>query len=126
MKLSQSGIGVTRLQNIDEVFPAQDILVQSGQIIQYGAGIYAYNNIPQKVKSNVEKIIKQVLDENGCIEVLLPTLQPEDMWQESGRWNNYVNDGTMLVVETRQRKVLLGTYSRRSNRKICKNKGKII
>ena len=111
MKLSQVGMGVTRLQNIDETFPAQDILVQSGQIVQYGAGIYAYNNIPQKVKSNVEKIIKEELDESGCIEVLLPTLQPEDMWQESGRWNNYVNDGTMLVVETRKRKILFSTYS---------------
>lgn len=126
MKLSQSGIGVTRLQNIDEVFPAQDILVQSGQIVQYGAGIYAYNNIPQKVKSNVEKIIREVLDESGCIEILLPTLQTEDMWQESGRWSNYVNDGTMLVVETRKRKILFSTYSRGSCCKICKNEGKII
>lgn len=38
MKLSQLGIGVTRLQNINETFPAQDILLQSGQLIKFGTG----------------------------------------------------------------------------------------
>ena len=40
MRLSKMGIGTTRLQNIDEQFPVQDILVQSGQLVQYASGIY--------------------------------------------------------------------------------------
>ena len=46
MRLSQAGIGKTRLQNVDKMFPAQDILLQSGQIVQFGTGIYGYNNVP--------------------------------------------------------------------------------
>ena len=100
MKLSQAGIGITRLENLDEMFPAQDILMQTGQLVQYGAGIFGYNNIPLLVKQNIESIVKDVLNKYGCIEVELPTLQPEGIWQESGRWNKYIEDGTMLTVKT--------------------------
>jgi len=39
MKLSQAGIGTMRINNLDEMYPAQDILMQSGQLVQFGAGI---------------------------------------------------------------------------------------
>lgn len=100
MKLSQAGIGVTRLENLDEMFPAQDILMQTGQLVQYSAGIFGYNNIPLLVKQNIENIVKDILNQYGCIEVQLPTLQPESIWQLSGRWNKYIEDGTMLTVNT--------------------------
>ena len=47
MKLSQTGIGNIKLNNLDEMYPVQDILLQTGQLVQYGTGLYAYNNIPQ-------------------------------------------------------------------------------
>ena len=50
MKLSISGIGTMRINNLDEMYPAQDILLQSGQLVQYGTGIYAYGNIPLLLK----------------------------------------------------------------------------
>jgi len=100
MRLSQSGMGKTRLQNIDKMYPAQDILLQSGQIVQYGTGIYAYNNVPLKVKQKIENIIKEELTKCGCIEIELPTLQPREMWETSGRWDKYVETGTMLTIET--------------------------
>ena len=98
MKLSQTGMGTIKLQNLDEMYPVQDILLQTGQLVQYGTGIYAYNNVPLLVKRNVEKIITEKLNKYGCIEVLLPTLQPDKLWKDSGRYDHYVNDGTMLTV----------------------------
>lgn len=100
MKLSKTGMGNTKLSNIDEMYPGQSILLQTGQIVQYGAGIFGYNNIPLLVRRNVEKIIQETLNKHDCIEVLLPILQPEKMWKDSGRFDDYVNDGTMLVVES--------------------------
>lgn len=99
MKLSQMGMGVTRLKNINKQFPAQDILIQSGQIVQYGTGVYAYNNVPLEVKQNLEKLIRDTLNENDCVEVSLPTIQPAELWKESGRWDKYISDGTMLTIE---------------------------
>lgn len=100
MKLSQAGMGTVKLSNLDEMYPVQDILLQTGQLVQYGTGIYAYNNIPLLVKRNVEKIVTEKLNKYGCIEVLLPTLQPEKLWKDSGRYNHYVEEGVMLTVET--------------------------
>ena len=100
MKLSKTGMGNTKLNNLDEMYPGQSILLQTGQMVQYGAGIFAYNNVPLLVKRNLEKIIQETLNKHDCVEVLLPILQPEKIWKDSGRYDHYVDDGTMLVVES--------------------------
>ena len=100
MKLSQTGMGTTKLNNIDEMYPGQSILLQTGQLVQYGAGIFAYGTVPLLLRRNVEKIITETLNEYGCIEVLLPTLQPDTIWKNSGRYSQYVDDGTMLITES--------------------------
>ncbi len=100
MRLSQTGMGTTKLSNIDTMYPGQSILLQTGQLVQYGAGIFGYNTIPLLVRRNIEKIIVDTLNKYGCIEVLLPTLQPDTIWKNSGRYNQYVDDGTMLITES--------------------------
>ena len=100
MKLSQTGMGTTKLNNIDEMYPGQSILLQTGQLVQYGAGLFAYNTVPLLVRRNIEKIIVETLNKYGCIEVLLPTLQPDTIWKNSGRYTHYVEEGTMLITET--------------------------
>ena len=100
MKLSQTGMGTTKLSNIDEMYPGQSILLQTGQIVQYGAGLFGYGTIPLLVRRNIEKIIVETLNKYGCIEVLLPTLQPDTIWKNSGRYDQYVNEGTMLITES--------------------------
>lgn len=100
MKLSQTGLGTIRVNNLDKSYPAQDILMQTNQLVQYGTGIYAYNNVPLRLKQNVESVIRGVLDKYGCIEILLPTMQPQSLWEESGRLSKYVEDGVMLRIET--------------------------
>ena len=100
MKLSQTGMGTTKLSNIDEMYPGQSILLQTGQLVQYGSGIFAYGTIPLIVKRNIEKIIVETLNKYGCIEVSLPILQPDIIWKNSGRYDHYVNDGTMLITES--------------------------
>lgn len=100
MKLSKTGMGTTKLNNIDEMYPGQSILLQTGQLVQYGAGLFAYNTVPLLVRKNVERIITETLNKYDCIECLLPTLQPDVIWKNSGRYNHYVEDGTMLITES--------------------------
>lgn len=100
MKLSKTGMGTTKLNNIDEMYPGQSILLQTGQLVQYGAGLFGYNTIPLLVRRKVEEIIVETLNEYGCTEVLLPTLQPDTIWKNSGRYEHYVQDGTMLITES--------------------------
>ena len=100
MKLSNTGMGTTKLNNIDEMYPGQSILLQTGQLVQYGAGLFGYNTVPLLVRRNVERIITETLNKYGCIECLLPTLQPDTIWKNSGRYDHYVDDGTMLITES--------------------------
>ncbi len=100
MRLSQTGMGTIKLNNIDEMYPGQSILLQTGQLVQYGAGLFAYNTVPLLVRRKIEQIIVETLNKYGCIEVLLPTLQPDTIWKNSGRYDHYINDGTMLITES--------------------------
>ena len=100
MRLSQTGMGTIKLNNLDDMYPGQSILLQTGQLVQYGAGIFAYNTIPLLVRRKIEQIIVNTLNKYGCIEVLLPTLQPDTIWKNSGRYDQYVQDGTMLITES--------------------------
>ena len=100
MKLSNLGIGTMRVNKLDEMYPAQDMLMQSGQLVQYGTGIMGYGTVPLLVKRNVEDIIRKCLNEAGLAEVQLPTIQPKEIWEKSERWNKYVEEGVMLVVES--------------------------
>lgn len=100
MKLSNTGMGTTKLNNIDKMYPGQSILLQTGQLVQYGAGLFGYNSIPLLVRRKIEQIIVETLNKYDCIEVLLPTLQPDTIWKNSGRYDHYVNDGTMLITES--------------------------
>ena len=93
-------MGTVKLNNIDEMYPGQSILLQTGQLVQYGAGLFGYNTIPLLVRRNIERIIVETLNKYGCIEVLLPTLQPDTIWKNSGRYDHYVKDGTMLITDS--------------------------
>ena len=53
MRLSQTGMGVTKLNNLDEMYPGQSILLQTGQLVQYVAGLLGYNTIPLLVRRKI-------------------------------------------------------------------------
>lgn len=100
MRISKIGLGTTKLDNLDAMFPGQDILIKTGQLVQYASGVFGLNHVPLAVKQNVEEIIRKEFASNDIIEVLLPSIHPKSTWERSGRYETYVNDGTMLITET--------------------------
>lgn len=96
MKVSNIGLIETKIKKIDEQFPVQDMLLQTGQIEQFASGIYAYGHIPFLVKKNINDIIINTLTKYGCSLINLPLLQPENIWISSGRLDRYVNDDVMF------------------------------
>ncbi|MCQ2382584.1 MAG: His/Gly/Thr/Pro-type tRNA ligase C-terminal domain-containing protein [Clostridia bacterium] len=101
MEVSKIGLITKKITNLDEQFPVQDMLLQTGQLEQFASGVYAYGHIPFLVKKNVEKVISTVLTKYGCTELSLPVLQPERIWQESGRLSHYVSEGVMFQTKTK-------------------------
>ena len=100
MRVSRMGLKSVKLTELDKMYPGQDILLQTGQIKQYGSGIYAYDDIVLRVEDRIEEIIKKHMDEIDSIEVEMPVLQPSELWKSSGRLDKYINDGVMLVAKT--------------------------
>ena len=96
MKISQIGIITKKKLKLDEQFPVQDMLIQTGQLEQFSSGVYAYGHIPYLVKKNIDDIISRVLTKYGCAEISLPLLQPENIWSESGRLEKYVSEDVMF------------------------------
>lgn len=105
MRISKMGMKNVKLSNLDEMYPAQDILMQTSQIKQYGSGVYAYDNIPLKVQDNIEEIIKRNFNKIDCIEVQMPLIQQAEMWKRSGRYDKFIEEGVTMITETDK-----GTY----------------
>lgn len=96
MKVSQIGLISKKINNLDEQFPVQDMLMQTGQIEQFSSGVYAYGHVPYLLKKNIDNIISKVLSNHGSSELSLPLLQPESIWIESGRLDKYVSEDVMF------------------------------
>ena len=105
MRVSKMGMKNVKLSNLDEMYPVQDILLQTSQVKQYGSGVYAYDNVPLKVQDNIEEIIKRNFNKADFIEVQMPLLQQDELWKRSGRYDKYIEEGVMMLSETDK-----GTY----------------
>lgn len=100
MKISQMGFKNVKLNDLNEMYPAQDILLKTGQIKQYGSGVFGMDNIVLRVQDNIENLIKKHFDKVGGIEVQMPLIQQKELWERSNRYEKYVKDGVMLTVKT--------------------------
>lgn len=96
MKVSQIGLISKKITKLDDQFPVQDMLIQTGQLDQFSSGVYAYGHIPYLVKKNIDQVISGVLSKYNCLEISLPILQPENIWKESGRLEKYVSENVMF------------------------------
>jgi len=68
---------------------SHQLMLRAGLIRRLTSGIYNYLPIGLKVLRKVENIIRQEMDRSGAIEILMPSVQPAELWQESGRWDFY-------------------------------------
>ncbi len=68
---------------------SHQMLVRGGYIRKLAAGVYDFLPLSMRVLRKIEDIIRQELDAAGAQEVLLPMVQPAEIWQESGRWSHY-------------------------------------
>ncbi len=83
------------------------ILLKGGYIKQIAAGVYTYLPLAYRVIKKIENIIREELDNIGCSELLMPALQPKDLWNESGRFDKYGPE-LMRLKDRHERDFCLG------------------
>ena len=91
----------------DAKIPSHQLMIRSGMIKQESAGIYSWLPLGIKVLKNIEKIIREEQVRAGAIEILMPTLQSSDLWNESGRFDGY-GEEMLRVIDRHDRTLIYG------------------
>ena len=77
------------------------LMIRAGLIKKTASGIYSWMPLGLRVLRKIEAIIREEMNSSGALEVLLPAIQPAELWKESGRWNQY-DEGLLLKLKDRQ------------------------
>jgi len=89
MRLSTYPINTLRDVPADAEVVSHQLMLRAGLIRRLAAGLYTWLPIGLRVLRKVETIIREEMNRAGAIELLMPTVQPAELWQESGRWDQF-------------------------------------
>jgi prolyl-tRNA synthetase len=89
MKASQFFIATLKEAPADAEVVSHRLMMRAGMIKRLGAGIYSYMPMGLRVIRKVEAIIREEMNRAGAVELLMPVVQPAELWQESGRFQAY-------------------------------------
>jgi prolyl-tRNA synthetase len=89
MKQSLTFIPTMREVPSDADVLSHQLLLRAGFIRQNTSGVYSFLPLGKKVLQNIEKIIREEMEAIDAVEVLMPALQQAELWQQTGRWQNY-------------------------------------
>ena len=99
MRLSQYFLPLLRENPSEAQIVSHRLMLRAGMIRQAGAGIYSWLPLGLRVLKKVERIVREEQDAAGAQELLMPTLQPAELWRESGRYDDYGKE--MLRIRDR-------------------------
>ena len=83
------------------------LMLRAGMIRQSSAGIYSWLPMGFRVLKRIEQIVREEQDRAGCQEMLMPTIQPADLWRESGRYDGYGKE-MLRITDRHERDMLYG------------------
>lgn len=89
MRTSQFPLNTVKEIPADAVVISHQLMIRAGLIRKLAAGLYTWLPLGLKVLRKVEAIVREEMDRAGALEVLMPALQPAELWQETGRWEKY-------------------------------------
>ncbi|MEM1372986.1 MAG: proline--tRNA ligase [Pseudomonadota bacterium] len=105
MRLSRYFLPVLKETPAEAQIVSHRLMLRAGMIKQASAGIYSWLPLGYKVLSRIKKIVDEEQERAGHIPMLMPTVQPAELWQESGRYNDYGRE--MLRIEDRHGRDML-------------------
>jgi prolyl-tRNA synthetase len=89
MRFSNFPISTTKETPADAEVISHQLMLRAGLIKRIAAGIYTWMPLGLKVVRNVERVVREEMENAGAVEVAMPVVQPAELWQESGRWEQY-------------------------------------
>ena len=89
MRLSQYPINTMKETPADAEVVSHQLMLRAGLIRREAMGLYSWLPLGLRVLKKVERIIREEMDRAGALEMVMPVVQPAELWQESGRWSDY-------------------------------------
>lgn len=97
----------------DAEIASHQLMLRSGMIRKLGSGLYTWMPLGLRVLRKVENIVREEMNKTHAMELLMPSVQPAELWQETGRWETF--GGQLLTMkDSNQREYCFGIPMKRS------------
>jgi prolyl-tRNA synthetase len=100
MRLSQFHLATVKEVPADAELTSHKLMLRAGMIRKLASGIYTWSPLGLRVLRNVEKVVREEMNRAGAIEMLMPSVQPRELWEETGRWQRF--GGELLKIKDRK------------------------
>jgi prolyl-tRNA synthetase len=107
MRLSRSFVPTLKETPAEAQIASHRLMLRAGLVRQTSAGIYAWLPLGYRVLRNIEQIVREEQDAAGAQELLMPTIQPAELWRESGRYDDYGKE-MLRITDRHDREMLYG------------------
>ncbi|HYJ30508.1 MAG TPA: aminoacyl--tRNA ligase-related protein, partial [Allosphingosinicella sp.] len=107
MRLTRYFLPVAKETPADAQIVSHKLMLRAGLVRQTAAGIYAWLPLGLRVLRKIERIVREEQDRSGAVELLMPTLQPADLWRQSGRYDAYGPE-MLRITDRHEREMLYG------------------
>src|SRR5438045_6136753 len=107
MRLSRYFLPILRDTPKEAEIVSHRLMLRAGMVRQEAAGIYAFLPLGLRVLKKVCQIVREEQDRSGAIEMLMPTIQPAELWRESGRYDVYGKE-MLRIADRHERDMLFG------------------
>ncbi|MBS0462750.1 MAG: proline--tRNA ligase [Proteobacteria bacterium] len=89
MRLSRFHLNTSRETPADAEIVSHQLMLRAGMLRKLGAGLYTWSPLGLRVMRKVEAIVREEMDRAGALELQMPTVQPRELWEETGRWEKF-------------------------------------
>jgi len=100
MRLSRFHLHTTKETPADAELVSHRLMLRAGMIRKLAAGLYTWSPLGLRVLRKVEAVVREEMDRAGALELQLPTIQPRELWEETGRWEKF--GGQLLKIRDRK------------------------
>ncbi len=100
MRLSQFHLATVKQVPADAEIASHRLMLRAGMIRKLASGLYTWSPLGLRVLRKVESIVREEMNRAGAIEMLMPSVQPKELWEETGRWQKF--GGQLLKIKDRK------------------------
>jgi prolyl-tRNA synthetase len=101
MRLSKFHLSTSKETPADAEIVSHQLMLRAGLIRKLAAGIYTWTPLGLRVLRRVEGVVREEMNRAGALEVLMPSIQPRELWEETGRWEKF--GGQLLKIKDRKK-----------------------